>query len=82
LAPKCYTGRMNDSILPILKSLQSGQADLQKSVEDLRGDINMQFAALNKKLTGQLISEVEFRGELNELRERLQTVERRLQLLD
>ena len=73
---------MNDLILPILKSLQSGQADLQKSVEDLRGDINMQFAALNKKLTGQLISEVEFRGELNELRERLQTVERRLQLLD
>jgi hypothetical protein len=35
---------------------------------------------LNEKLSGQLLSELEIRNELKELRERLQRVEKRLEL--
>jgi len=78
----------NESILlPFLKNLQEGQSDLKNgqlafknSLDSLRVDINLQLTAMNEKLSGQLLSELEVRRELNELRERLQTVERRLEL--
>ena len=74
-------------LLPILKNLQDGQSDLKNgqlvfnnSLDRLRVDLNMQLTAINEKLSGQWLSELEVRRELSELRERLQTVERRLEL--
>ena len=67
-------------LLPILQNLQDGQSDIKKGVVNLRADMNMQLVAVNKKLSGQLISELEFRHELTELRKRLQSVERRRDL--
>ncbi len=70
-----------DLIMPILKSLQNGQSDIKQGMNDFRSDMNLQLAALNEKLSGQLISELEMRHELKELRERLQRVEKRLELI-
>lgn len=64
----------------ILKKLQAGQTDIKAGLKDVRTDFNMQFAALNEKLSGQLISEIEFRAEMQRLRERLDRVETRLEL--
>lgn len=66
-----------DLVLPILKSLQNGQTDIKKSVDNLRSDMDMQFAALNERLSGQLISEIEIRSELKEIRSRLSRLEKR-----
>lgn len=70
----------NNITLTILKDIQATQADILKEVHHLRDDTNLQFAALNEKLSGQLISEIEFRQELQQLRERLRRVEKRLDL--
>lgn len=74
-------------LLPILKNLQDGQSDLKNgqlvfnnSLDRLRVDLNMQLTAINEKLSGQWLSELEVRRELSELRERLQVVEGRLEL--
>jgi len=71
-----------DIMLSILKGLQNGQSDIKQSLNELRSDMNLQLAALNEKLSGQLLSELEIRNELKELRERLQRVEKRLELRD
>jgi len=70
-----------DIIIAILKSLQNGQSEIKQGMNDLRSDMNLQLAALNEKLSGQLLSELEMRNELKELRERLQRVEKRLELM-
>ena len=69
-----------DLIITILKSLQNGQSEIKQGMNDLRSDMNLQLAALNEKLSGQLLSELEVRNELKELRERLQRVEKRLEI--
>ena len=69
-----------DIIITILKSLQNGQSDIKQGMNDFRSDMNLQLAALNEKLSGQLLSELEIRNEINELRKRIQSVEKRLEL--
>ncbi|MCK5497631.1 MAG: hypothetical protein KAI77_00430 [Gammaproteobacteria bacterium] len=56
-----------DIIITILKSLQNGQSDIKQGMNDFRSDMNLQLAALNEKLSGQLLSELEIRNEINEL---------------
>lgn len=58
----------NNITLEILRNIQSTQADILKAVHHLRDDTDLQFAALNEKLSGQQISEIEFRQELQQLR--------------
>jgi hypothetical protein len=70
----------DDVILPILKSIQNGITDLNKGQNKARADMNMQFSALNEKLSGQFLSEIEMRHEMQELRERLEKLENRLEL--
>ena len=48
-----------DIIITILKSLQNGQSDIKQGMNDFRSDMNLQLAALNEKLSGQLLSELE-----------------------
>lgn len=69
-----------DIVITILKNLQNGQSEIKQGMNDLRSDMNLQLAALNEKLSGQLLSELEMRHELKELRDRLQKVEKRLGL--
>ena len=69
-----------DIIITILKSLQNGQSDIKQGMNDFRSDMNLQLAALNEKLSGQLLSKLEIRNEINELRKRIQSVEKRLEL--
>ena len=45
-----------DIIITILKSLQNGQSEIKQGMNDLRSDMNLQLAALNEKLSGQLPS--------------------------
>ena len=68
--------------LEILKKIQNNIDDLDHRVEDGFSNMNLQFAALNEKLSGQLISEIEFREELHQLQTRIQRIERRLELSD
>lgn len=72
----------DDIVIQILRNLQNGQSEIKGCLDNLRSDMNLQLAALNEKLSGQLLSEMEIRNELTELRERLQRVERRLDLID
>ncbi len=76
-----------DIILPILKNIQqqvqeikTEQVNTNKELQRLRSDFNMQFYALNDKLNGHLVSELELRNEFNNLVERVQVIERRLEL--
>ena len=71
----------DDIVIQILRNLQNGQSEIKGCLDNLRSDMNLQLAALNEKLSGQLLSEMEIRNELTELRERLQRVERRLDLI-
>lgn len=70
----------DDLILPILKNLQNSLTDLKQGQADIRSDLDMQFAALNERLSGQLISEIEMRNELKEIRSRLQRLEKRAEI--
>ncbi len=72
----------DDIVIPILRNLQNGQSEIKQGLDRLRSDMNLQFAALNEKLSGQLLSEIEISNELGELRERLQRVEKRLEMTD
>ncbi len=47
--------------LEILKKIQNNIGDIDHKVEDGFSNMNFQFTALNEKLSGQLISEIEFR---------------------
>ena len=71
----------DDIVIQILRNLQNGQSEIKGCLDNLRSDMNLQLAALNEKFSGQLLSEMEIRNELTELRERLQRVERRLDLI-
>lgn len=51
--------------LEILKKIQNNLGDLDRRMDDGFSNMNLQFAALNEKLSGQLISEIEFREELH-----------------
>jgi hypothetical protein len=51
-----------DIIITILKSLQNGQSEIKQGMNDFRSDMNLQLAALNEKLSGQLLSELEIRN--------------------
>ncbi len=53
--------------IKILQHLQNGQSEIKQGVNDLRLDMNLQLAALNEKLSGQLLSELEIRNKLKEL---------------
>jgi predicted nucleic acid-binding protein len=76
----------DDLILSILKSIQkdvrSSKVDTRNEIQRLRTDMNMQFAALSDKLNGHLISEAQMRYEFNNLVERVQILERRLEIID
>lgn len=66
-------------ILPILKNIQEQVQSVKAEQIRLRTDINMQFSALNEKLNGHLISELELRNEFNNLVARVQLIEKRLE---
>ncbi len=72
----------DDIVIQILRNLQNGQSEIKGRLDNFRSDMNLQLAALNEKSSGRLLSEMEIRNELMELRERLQRVERRLDLID
>lgn len=79
---------MTDLTLEILKKIQNEQtnilnqlADNTRAVDSLRSDINLHFAAHNERLSGQLISKIEIRQELTELRERIQRLEKASNLI-
>jgi hypothetical protein len=72
----------DDIAVQILRNLQNGQSEIKGCLDNLRSDRKLQRAALNEKLSGQLLSKMEIRNELTELRERFQRVERRLNLID
>jgi len=72
----------DDIVIHILRNLPNGQSEIKQGLDSLRSDMNLQLAALNEKLSGQLLSEIEIRNELTELRERLQRVEKRLEITD
>lgn len=69
-----------DITIEILRNLQNGQSEIKQGINSLRSDMTLQLAAINEKLSGQLLAELEYRNEINELRERLQRVEKRLEL--
>lgn len=74
---------MTDNIaIPILRNLQNDPSEIKQGLDHLRSDMNLQFAALKEKLRGQLLSEIEIKKELGELRKRLQRVEKRLEMID
>lgn len=72
----------DDIVIQILRNVQNGQSEMKQILESFRSDMDLQLAALNEKLSGQLLSEIEIRHELSELRERLNRVEKRLELID
>ncbi|MCI0617487.1 hypothetical protein L0244_31315 [bacterium] len=72
----------DDIVIQILRNLQNGQSEIKYNLDSLRSDMNLQLPALNEKFSGQMLSEIEIRKELSELRERLQRVEKRLDLVD
>ncbi len=72
----------DDIVIQILRNLQNGQSEIKRNLNSFRSDMNLQLAALNEKFSGQMLSEIEIRKELSELRERLQRVEKRLDLID
>lgn len=72
----------DDIVIQILRNLQNGQSEIKHNLDSFRSDMNLQLAALNEKFSGQVLSEIEIRKELSELRERLQRVEKRLDLID
>jgi len=69
-----------DITIEILRNLQNGQSEIKQGINSLRSDMTLLLAAINEKLSGQLLAELEYRNEINELRERLQRVEKRLEL--
>ncbi len=66
--------------LEILKKIQSDMVNINHKVDEGFSSMNLQFAALNEKLSGQMLSEMDLRSQLNALNDRLNRVERRLEL--
>ncbi len=72
-----------DFLNGVLRNLQTGEiSDIKTAQVEMRSDLGLQIAAINEKLAGQLISEIEMRGEMEALRKRLDHIERRLDLRD
>ena len=59
--PHCQVKQMTDDdvVIHILRNLQNGQSEIKQGLDNLRSDMNLQLAALNEKLSGQLLSEIE-----------------------
>ncbi len=66
--------------LDILKKIQSDMVNLNHKVDNGFSSMNLQFAALNEKLSGQMLAEMDLRSQLNEFNDRLSRLERRLDL--
>ncbi len=72
----------DDIVIQILRNLQNGQSEIKRNLDRFRSDMDLPLAALNEKFSGQMLSKIEIRKELTELRERLQRLEKRLDLID
>ncbi len=51
-----------DMTIEILRNLQNGQSEIKQGLNNLRSDMNLQLAAINERLSGQLLSELELRN--------------------
>ncbi len=71
-----------DLVIEILRKIQNELASVKQKIERVDSSMNLQFAALNEKLSGQLISEIEFREQVKDLKQRVDRIERRLELSD
>ncbi|MGH8547123.1 MAG: hypothetical protein ACRERU_00670 [Methylococcales bacterium] len=71
-----------DLVIEILCKIQNDLASVKHRIEQVDSSMNLQFTALNGKLSGQLISEIEFREQVNDLKQRVDRIERRLELSD
>jgi hypothetical protein len=79
------TDMEEDTIIPILNDIQNSSSAIIKNVsntnqslDNMRSDMNLQFIGINEKLSGQFISEIELRNDLNDLRKRIQKLEKHL----
>jgi hypothetical protein len=73
--------------LEILKTIQQDQTiiksqniNTRKSVEDLRVDMSLQLTAINERLSGQFIGEVQINKELERLQLRIRNIEKQLDI--
>ena len=66
--------------LEILKKIQSDMVNLNHKVDNGFSSMNLQFAALNERLSGQMLAEMDLRSQLNAFNNRLNRIERRLEL--
>ena len=71
-----------DLVIEILRKIQNELARVNHKIERVDSSMNLQFAALNEKLSGQLISEIEFREQVIDLKQRVDRIEKRLELSD
>ncbi|MGH8477961.1 MAG: hypothetical protein ACRERV_05220 [Methylococcales bacterium] len=70
-----------DLVIAILRKIQNEVASVKQRIEGVDSSMNLQFAALNEKLSGQWLSEIEFREPMQSLKQRVDR-ERRLELSD
>jgi hypothetical protein len=73
--------------LEILKTIQQDQTiiksqniNTRKSVEDLRVDMSLHLTAINERLSGQFIGQVQINKELERLHLRIRNIEKQLDI--
>ena len=69
-------------LLEILKSLQTGQAELRREIAAMRVDLSLQLDAVRQHQMGTHSDDLAQRQALDELRERVERIERRLEIAE
>lgn len=75
----------NELMYEVLKSLQEGQAQLRRELVEVRGDMrgmNEHLAALSASYAALVGDGLRRNDQMAELRERIERIERRLDLAD
>ena len=72
----------NKLLFEILKSLQSGQAEIKRELSAMRIDFSLQLDAIRQHQMGTHSDDLAQRQALDELRERVERIEQRLEIAD